>query len=235
MVDIVYPIKKTNLNEELRYSLRSLINIPHNKVFIIGDLPEFVNEEEVYYIPSPKLESRYKTTTNHLKLAILKDNISKDFIWMNDDFFILKSITKKDLLLNRGLLRDQVASYHKYHNPLTKFDKLIENATLELKHLGFTNPISFELHCPIIINKENFKVIEDKINSDALHCCKRSVYGNYFMRDSKPIEDVKVLSNHIFKEDIQGKLPFISVSECCFNKVKPFLEKKFPNKCKYEK
>lgn len=234
-MDIVYPIKKTTFNEELRYSLRSLENIPHNKVFIIGDLPEFVNEEKVYYIPAPKLESRYKTTTNHLKLAILNDNISEDFIWMNDDFFILKPILEEHLILNRGLFRDQVASYHKNHHPLTNFDKLVENAMIQLKHLGFTNPISFELHCPIIINKENFKAIEDKINSDALHCCKRSVYGNYFMRDSKPIEDVKVLSKHIFREDIQGQLPFISVSECCFNKIKPFLEKKFPNKCKYEK
>lgn len=234
-MDIVYPIKKTILNEELKYSLRSLINIPHDKVFIVGDLPEFINDEEVYYIPSSKLESRYKTTTNHLKLAVLNDNISEDFIWMNDDFFILKSITEKDLLLNRGLLRDQVNFYHKNHNPLTKFDKLIENAIVELKHLGFVNPISFELHCPIIINKENFKSIEDKINNDALHCCKRSVYGNYFIKESRCIEDVKVLSTHIFKEDNQGQLPFISVSESCFNKIKPFLEKKFPNKCKYEK
>ena len=234
-MDIVYPIKKTILNEELKYSLRSLINIPHDKVFIIGDLPEFINEEEVYYIHAPKLESRYKTTTNHLKLAVLNNNISEDFIWMNDDFFILKPTTEKDLLLNRGLLRDQVAFYHKYHNPLTKFDKLIENATLELKHLGFVNPISFELHCPIIINKTKFKSIQDKINTESLHCCKRSVYGNYFIKESRCMEDVKVLSTHIFKEDNQGQLPLISVSESCFNKIKPFLEKKFPNKCKYEK
>lgn len=234
-MDIVYPIKKTILNEELKYSLRSLINIPHNKVFIIGDLAEFINEEEVYYIPANKLESRYKTTTNHLKLAVLNDNISEDFIWMNDDFFILKSITEKDLLLNRGLLRDQVAFYHKYHNPLTKFDRLVENATLELNHLGFVNPISFELHCPIIINKTKFKSIEDKINTESLNCCKRSVYGNYFIKESKTMNDVKVLSTHIFKEDNQGQLPFISCSESCFNKIKPFLENKFPNKCKYEK
>lgn len=234
-MDIIYPVKKTTLNEELRYSLRSLVNISHNKVFIIGDLPEFINTEEVFYIPAHTVDSRYITTTNHLKLAISNENISKDFVWMNDDFFILQPILADSLMVNRGLLANQVQYYHSHHHPLTKFDRLVELAMLELQQLGFENPISFELHCPMIINKEKFKSIQDKLISESLNCCKRSVYGNYFIKESKTMNDVKVLSNHTFKEEEQGRLPFISCSESCFNKVKPFLEKKFPNKCKYEK
>jgi len=234
-MDIVYPVKKTALNEELIYSLRSLCNIPHNQVFIVGDLPDFINTEKVIYIESNILNSRYETTTNNIKLACLDKNLSNDFILMNDDFFILNTITEKDLLLNRGYLKHQVDYYHKYHKPLTNFDRLIEQALIQLKQFGFKNPISFELHCPMIINKYNYLSMLNKINSDALHCCKRSLYGNYFIKESKTIDDVKILSNHIFKEDNQGKLPFISCSECCFNKVKAFLIKKFPQKSMYEK
>ena len=67
-MDIVYPIKKTIKNEDLRYSLRSLCNIEHNKVFIIGELPDWVSEE-VYYIPVQQNLDRYEATTNNIKIA----------------------------------------------------------------------------------------------------------------------------------------------------------------------
>ena len=36
MKDIVYFVKDTDTNEELRYSLRSLANFPHGKVWFYG-------------------------------------------------------------------------------------------------------------------------------------------------------------------------------------------------------
>ena len=234
-MDIVYLIKKTELNEELRYSLRSLANIPHNKVFIVGDCPNFINEETVFYIPNIKKESRYETTTNHTKLACQCDELSQDFILMNDDFFILNPITEEDLKLNRGLMQEQVNFYHKNHKPLTNYDLLVEQAMNELKLQGFENPISFELHTPMIINKINFLSILSKINKNSLHCCKRSVYGNYFIKQSKAINDVKILSSHIFKQEVQGRYNLLSCSESCWGKIRPFIINKFPEKSIYEK
>ena len=40
MKDIVYFVKDTKINEELRYSLRSLKNFPHGKVWFYGGCPE---------------------------------------------------------------------------------------------------------------------------------------------------------------------------------------------------
>lgn len=68
-MDLLYLVKKTITNEELRYSLRSLSNIKHDKVIIFGDLPDWVNTETVYYIPTEKLPNCYETTTNNIKLA----------------------------------------------------------------------------------------------------------------------------------------------------------------------
>lgn len=232
-MDILYPIKKTTLNEELRYSLRSLVNIPHNKVFIVGDCPDFINEENVFYIPNTKEESRYKTTTNHIKIACQCKELSEDFILMNDDFFILNPITEEDLNLNRGYIINIFAYYIAHHRPLTHYDQLVIQSMNELKKMGFEKPISFELHTPIIINKTNFLSIVNKLNNDSLHCCKRSVYGNHFIKYSKTIEDVKVLSNHIFKPEDYTNL--MSCSEVCWTKIKSFIQKKFPNKSIYEK
>ena len=233
-MDIVYPIKKTTLNEELRYSLRSLCNIKHDKVFVVGDLPGFISNN-VYYIPTCKFVSRYETTTNNIASACRCSELSDNFILMNDDFFILNPIEEKDLLLNRGLLKDQVNFYHKNHGTLTNFDRAVEKGYEELKEQGFENPISFELHTPIIINKYKFLQILPKINTDSLHVCKRSVYGNYFIKESKTIEDVKVLSYHKFDENKQGIKDLMSCSEVSWSVVKPFIIKKFPNKSIYEK
>lgn len=231
-MDIIYPIKDNKSNQELKYSLRSLSNLHYDKVFIIGDLPDFINIKNINYIYSNKLESRYQTTTKYLKEIILNKNVSEDFIWMNDDFFILKPVTEKDLLLNRGYLKDQILYYYKYHNPITNFDKLVAKAAIELKKLGFKNPLSFELHCPIIINKSKCLSILDKIKDESLHCCKRSLYGNYFIKNSIPISDMKVISSTIFDEKNYDK--FLSCSENTFKKVEDFLKKKFPSKSIYE-
>lgn len=234
-MDIVYPIKKTVLNEELRYSLRSLQNIKHDKVFIVGDCPSFINDETVFYIPTNKFISRYETTTNNIKVACECDELSDNFILMNDDFFILNPIIEEDLKLNRGLLREQVKFYHKNHYPLTNYDRLVEKATSELIKQGFENPVSYELHAPIIINKKNFLSILNKINNEALHCCKRSVYGNYFIKEGKTIDDVKVLNRTNFRPEIQGKYNVLSVSEACWGRIKPFISSKFPTKSIYER
>ena len=230
-MDIVYPVKSENENLELRYSLRSLQNIPHEKVFIVGDLPNFV--QNVIHIQTNKVNSRYVSTTNNLKTICLNKEVSDNFIWMNDDFFILNPIQPSDLMLNRGLMKDIVNYYHKVHSILTPYDKNVENAYKELKSMGFEEPISFELHCPIIINKYKFLTICDKIKTDALHCCKRSLYGNYYIGNTNTIQDMKVLSRTIFDEKNYDKM--ISCSEHTFKKVEDFLKKKFPNKCIYEK
>lgn len=233
-MDIVYPIKKTIKNEDLRYSLRSLCNIEHNKVFIIGELPDWVSEE-VYYIPVQQNLDRYEATTNNIKIACQCKELSNNFILMNDDFFIINKITEADLNLNRGPLKDTVDFYHENHSPLTRYDKLVENAMNMLKLQGFNNPISFELHAPMIINKNNFLTILDKINNESLHCCKRSVYGNYFIKDSKTIKDVKVLSYISLNDILQNNPNTISCSESVWPKIKDFIHSKFPDKSKYEK
>ena len=40
MNDIVYFVKGSRKNEELRYSLRTLKNFPHRKVFFYGEFPD---------------------------------------------------------------------------------------------------------------------------------------------------------------------------------------------------
>ena len=85
-MDIVYPYKRTPDDFELIYSLRSLVNVPHDRVVIAGDRPSRVSDAVTVF---PVLRvgcDRYVSSTAN----IFATDVSGDFIVMNDDFFILE-------------------------------------------------------------------------------------------------------------------------------------------------
>lgn len=47
--DIVYFVKESAKNEELRYSLRSLKNFPHGRVWFYGYCPSFLKPDKCKY------------------------------------------------------------------------------------------------------------------------------------------------------------------------------------------
>ena len=62
-MDIVYVIKDCSFCEELTYSLRSLVNVPHDNVIIIGGLPKNIDENKIVHIPFIQKGSKYQNTT----------------------------------------------------------------------------------------------------------------------------------------------------------------------------
>lgn len=50
MYDIVYFVKESKTNEELRYSLRTLKNFPHRKVWFYGGCPEGLKPDQYVYV-----------------------------------------------------------------------------------------------------------------------------------------------------------------------------------------
>ena len=76
-MDIVYLVKDCTENEELTYSLRSLVNIPHDRVFIVGGCPRNIDTSKVIHFPILQTDTKYKNTTNNLKLICNQDNLSE--------------------------------------------------------------------------------------------------------------------------------------------------------------
>ena len=60
MWDIVYFVKDTKTNEELKYSLRSLVNFPHKSVWFYGGGPRDLNPD--FHI---KVNQNQPTKSNH--------------------------------------------------------------------------------------------------------------------------------------------------------------------------
>lgn len=234
-MDILYTIKDGNdFNEELIYSLRSLVNIPHDRVFIVGGFPRDIKKSEIIHIPTEQKSTKWRNSTNNLKTAILDDRLSDDFIYMNDDFFILKSISEpvKEFNLHFGSMAEYYDHLAKKHTETPYMRGMLETSNL-LISLGIKEPLSYELHIPFVFNKKHLKQmfsIKGIGNINVLH--KRSLYGNLYFKDSKFHSDVKIHNGKEF--NVQKCDKFLSTNELSFITVRPFLEERFNKKSKYE-
>lgn len=228
-MDIVYLLKDKYNGEELRYSLRSLENIPHDKVFFVGGCPEWA--KNIIHIPTEQTGTKYKNTTNNLITACNDPRVSSNLILMNDDFFILDHITEKELNLCMGPIKEVLNKLLEKNKLFTPYMVGMRETEELLKSLGKEEPLSYELHIPMVINKDNFLKMFDIEGVKEVHNLhKRSLYGNLYLTESKRCEDVKVTDK--FNKKLYKK--FLSCSDDGFFYIKDFLLSIFPNKSKYE-
>lgn len=234
-MDIVYLVKNCFQNEELTYSLRSLVNIPHDKVFIVGGCPFNINKTKIIHIPLCQTGTKYQNTTRNLETICLDKRLSEEFILMNDDFFILLPTEQPSVEFNlcRGFIKDVYEEYtQKYGDAGNAYIQGMRQTRLFLEDLGIKDPLSYELHIPIVMDKN--KVLRafslPGIRSlKVLH--KRSIYGNLFLEGSKVVADCKIRYK---TEKIPTNSKFLSSADDTWKYVKPFIHSKFPVKSEYE-
>lgn len=221
-------------NQELRYSLRSLKNIPHENVYLVGYKPSWV--KNVQHIERfQKLSTKYKNITLNMYAACNNENISEDFIYMDDDFFLIESM--EDIYpFHRGKL-DDLAERYRALNSRTYADGL-EEISRRLKELGIASPLSYELHIPMLFNKKRFKHILELDDSYALRAPifhVRSFYGNYYNIGGQHMNDVKIYWQEDNRASKMRGRKFISSSDDSFKGyITQYLRELFPEKSQYE-
>lgn len=221
-MDIVYPFR--GISDELRYSLRSLRNIPHNRVFLVGDKPDWV--KNVIHLPTPKHQNKLWDSNHNIAIACFNDQLDDDFILMNDDFFIVEPLEEVPVF-HRGNIRDTIRSFAGNRGPY------VGGMVKAWRFLG-DDALSYELHVPMYMNKqrylEAFQIME-KNELPAGHI--RTLYGNIFEVGGTEIKDVKI--NH--SEDPIPEGPFISSIDKAFRPntgLREHIESLFPGPSPYE-
>lgn len=177
-MDVVYVVRPGDVNEELRYSLRSLVNLPHDQVWIVGYRPQWVRG--VQHIPLRQLGPKWTNSTANLRRACAHPGVSERFAYFNDDFFLLQPLGDDLPMWNRGPLGDVLARYAKSNSRYA--DGMRKTAKL-LRDLGLPGPyLSYELHAPMPVQKlgmlEALAAAEARPVQGVLH--KRTLYGNYW-------------------------------------------------------
>ncbi len=225
-MDFVY-MCRSGENEELRYSIRSVVkNAPVRNVWVIGSKPDWYSGNFMYVDP---VGNSFDNVRANLKAVIGNKDISEDFVLMNDDFFIIKSIDSMKvyhggLLIDRYRRHQDLAGPNYYANSLMKSDKILKQGGIEV-------PLNYELHVPMVINKTNLSYTIDNPASI------RSYYGNMYQIGGEQINDVKIYSHPRLRSSsssMENGTPFVSTEDDAFVRIESVIKEMFPTKSPYE-
>jgi hypothetical protein len=236
-MDVVYFVRQDWINEELRYSLRSLKNIKYNKVYIVGYRPYYL--QNIVFIPFFDKGRKWKNTSEKLFIIANNKDISKDFILMSDDIYIIKKL--------KEIKYYKIWKLSDYINNI-KIKTSEHYKTIKATYDIYSDWECFDTHTPIIFNKNKLKKLYKKYplwlrgSKRTLYCIENKIKGEFIkaprcteyktnlnkkLKDCKCYEWLKVLKN---QKIISSSIDFNKNFE-----FKEFLKTLFPKKCFFEK
>jgi hypothetical protein len=111
-----------------------------------------------------------------------------------------------------------------------RYITLLENTYKFLVKSGIKNPIDYDIHTPMVFNKNNLLQIINRRHFP------RSLYGNIFNVGGILTKDVKVYSdNSLLKYEINPDSPYISTQDSSFDSLyNSLLKEMLPTPSKYE-
>lgn len=224
-MDVVYVVGRGDRNPELRYSLRSLTNLPHDEVWIAGYTPSWVTG--VQSIPVEQdLGDRFSNSTANMAAACRHAQVSDPFIYLNDDFFVMRTVDEVPALHLGpvdGMLRRWGGSSYARGAMATR-DLLVS--------LGYADPVSYEIHAPMVVYKAAMReALHIGRHVHPLH--KRTLYGHLARLGGQKTQDVKVINtNGSWPDDA----PFLSTTDMTFKygRVGHHIQSQFRTRSIYE-
>jgi len=212
--DVVYVVKPGERNNALRYSLRSLANLPHRRVIIGGSCPTWV--KNVVHVPVPRLSrSKFDSIEANLKAALNDMDITDECTYFNDDFYVMTPLERMPVLHGGPAI-----DYHPREQIGRRYRKTIAA-------LGDPCALTYDgTHVPLPI------ITDDVLRSLELSpggILWRTWYGNTYDIDGERTHNAKVRS-------AKGTIPdgpFLSSSPMSLPALKEYLEDTLPIRSPY--
>lgn len=213
----VYIYKKTDDGGlELKHSLRSLKNIKNwnGEVFVAGHREPWMSEE-VQIIKTPPGHFIKQIDQQRRLWAIIHDKrVADDFLYFNDDFFIIDEI--------------EIEPY--YDGLLTPIEKksswkiLKENTREYLEAQGVSEVFNYETHTPMEFNKQKLTTVLELLETEPKNRMQpRTLYGNINEIGGKQFSDNKsegselatgrIISTSFFTKELEELFPERSIFE----------------------
>ena len=235
-MDVVYVVKPSERNEELRYSLRSVAaNLTHDRVWLSGFTPTWA--ANVGSIANDQTTSKHGNALGNLLAACRHPDVSERFVLMNDDFFVTAPVETVPTL-HRGPIAGVLADYKRQFPRGSRYIEAMAETLDTLRSWSIVGgePLSYEMHAPMVIHKAAMiEVIERArrcaIDVERIH--NRSLYGNVARLGGERVEDVKVYGLGGYD---RPPIPFLSTSDASFRRglVGRHLRRMFPDAGAYE-
>ena len=227
--DVVYVLAKGIESEEIRYSVRSVVeNFPYNRIVFYGGKPDDI-EPDIYVEVDQIGFDRYDKVNYTFQKICADDNLTDNFWLFNDDFFIMKPV---DDLPNffMGTMEHRINTLSARHGVIGGYVRAQKSTKDYLVHKGFDS-LDYDLHIPMLINRKlGVETLEEHPNQKLF----RSLYGNVNKIGGVQMDDVKVYSSG---EKPDKASPFLSTKDSSFRYglVGEYIRETFSEPCKYER
>ncbi len=194
----MYIYKDRRWASEIIFSLRSLECIADlGQVHIYGEPPQWVNRLRAVPVPQHKSSmAKHPNALANLRAAIADPAVSDEFWLFNDDFFVTRPVETLPVL-NWGKVDTVLGGHGRGWLGGTYHKSMIWTREL-CRTLGIDDPISYQLHAPLLIRKQQFLATMDLVDafSPELGVWPHyaTVYGNLYNLGgvSQPY-DVKIM------------------------------------------
>jgi hypothetical protein len=167
---------------------------------------------------------------------ICKSDISDQFIFMNDDFFIMKPV---DAIppMNRGTLEAVMERHKRKFGDNSYYRGMEETRKWLLKHYGIEEPLSYGLHIPMVVDRDLMWRLLEETNIEKpagrpqYHM--RTIYGNVAAVGGDVVSDVKLSAGRKVNFPNYG---YLSTNEKSFagGMVGNYIKGQFPDQGPYE-
>jgi hypothetical protein len=230
-MDYVY-ICRPGENEELRYSIRSVVkNAIYDNIWVVGEKPDWYVGNFVHV---PNTGTKFTNIYNCFSAITDVGAISDNFVLIEDDMFLVKPIGIMPVYCG-GLMSDRITEL-KNISPNAKYINILQlTYKYIIKFLKVKEPINYEIHFPLVMNKQN-------LSKSLRHSLfQKSIYGNKFKIGGQETLDSKVHTQGRWLEKSydfrNGNSPIISTDEDHSFKVvyDEVLKDMFPNPSRYER
>lgn len=230
-MDVLYPVRDGESNDELRFSLRSLaMNFPqHGRVWFVGYKPRWVTGVE--YIPGGNSAPWPRANLWHnLALACDHPGIPEELIVMNDDVYFLSAHPQPVPIMYRGPLSKQVSSVHRKAGARGWWQESLRATMTALQACGIADPVSYELHVPLPIRTADMAATLRRFAdvTPANPPQWRSLYGNMHRIGGISHPDGKMLRPGPLQR------PYMSTEDLTFRHFRTRFAQLFPEPSPYE-
>ena len=226
--DVVYPLRAGNYNDELRYSLRSLSNVPHGKVILSGYIPEWVQNTVNVHRGQDRHMSHWHNVRLNLTRAL--DVASDPFYLFNDDFYVMRPVSHIPVY-HAGPLHEVIDRYRRNRHTGAYWRGMVATY-LMLEEWGYSKPLGYELHLPLLMYKAPLQ--EALIRGQGIEALAlRTMYGNIAQAEGVEREDCKVLARAGVLE--YQSMPYLSSNDdLSYSPLGRHLSMTFPELSNYE-
>lgn len=222
-LDIVYVCRHGEDNEELRYSLRSLANLPHDRVWIAGGCPSWV--QGVNRIPVAPMRHKHDHALASLVAALNHPDVSDPFLMFNDDFYVMRPMERMPVL-HEGPLQEVIEAHAKgsaYRNAMEKTASLLD-----------ADALGYEIHAPMEMDKLGMLLVLS-LGQGIKGFQYRTAYGNLERLGGTQCSDVKVYRSDRGKPYKEWALLSTSDRTFKYHPVGKYIRESFPEPSPYER